>query len=723
MIKKWFLIFTLIGLLVLSACTPGPAPAPAQPSVEAPTEQPTATVEVSSFQTVSADEIMNINWQWTGLVETQPASQSLIPNPENYTIAFMSDNSVSIKADCNRVMGSYAVSDSSLTITTGPSTLAFCGEGSSDQQFLTLLGQVESFAMDGEQLVLQLKDNAGHMILNNGGMAEVAPPAPETCAGILMGSFEFDTMELPYSWQPNCVAASAYDASTPPTPVGLPEHVEINFGVQDPKDVQPTDPIIYIIPVQDYQDLWAVNGNQAVSGSIEQLRTMLNSQPEPIPSSGMPVLPYERVTGVNDLSVQGVYLDQPEQIGVRFVGRFSQGPNPVTNEGLYYIYQGGTKDAHYLVAFFYPVTSGKLPDTAGEVPSDEMQQVDSDPSAYLQAKANELNTLAPEDWEPSLTTLDAVIQSLKFEWVQSSANQTDITNTLWEWTSLVETEPASQSVVPNPEDYTLALTSDGQYNFVADCNSGSGSYTMDGQNLSLQPGISTMAECGPDSLYNQYIGLLAQVESYQVDQGQLVLNLKGNAGQMFFNNAGPYVNVPSVPTDGPYAVALEPINVRSGPSTEYPSYGVAPLGASAEVIGVSEQGQWWVVKISTDYAPDGQGWVNTNYVSVYNVSDVPVIPTPPLNGVDIPPSESIGPTATTTEPLNVRSGPGSKYPSYGTVPRGTSGEVIGVSEDGTWWVVKIPTDIAADGMGWVSGRYVVVVNADNVPVIPTPPMP
>ena len=163
--------------------------------------------------------------------------------------------------------------------------------------------------------------------------------------------------------------------------------------------------------------------------------------------------------------------------------------------------------------------------------------------------------------------------------------------------------------------------------------------------------------------------------------------------------------------------------MRSGPSTEYPSYGVAPTGASAEVIGVSEQGQWWVVKISTDYAPDGQGWVNTNYVSVYNVSDVPVIPAPPLNGVDLPPSESIGPMATSTEPLNVRSGPGSKYPSYGTVARGTSGEVIGVSEDGTWWVVKIPTDIAADGMGWVSGRYVVVVNAENVPVIPTPPMP
>ena len=622
--KQWFLIITLIGLLILSACTPGPAP------VQVATGQPTSTVEGSSFQVASADEIMNITWQWVGLVETQPASQSVIPRPENYTIAFIADNMVNIKAHCNEAGGSYEVSGSSLNITVGPSTTAFCGVGSSDYQYLELLGQVESFAMNGEQMVLLLKDDAGHMIFSNGGVVEAAQPAPETCSGIIMGSIEFDTMGLPDPWQPNCMPASPYDASTPPTPVGLPEHVEINFGASDPTDVQPNDPIIYIIPVQDYQDLWAVNGNQAVSSSIEQLRTMLNSQPEPIPSAGMPVLPYERVTGVNDLSVQGLYLDQPEQIGVRFVGRFSQGPNPVTNQGLYYIYQGGTKDARYLVAFFYPVTSAKLPNTSADVPSDEMQQVDSDPSAYLQVKANELNALAPEDWEPNLTTLDTVIQSLKFEWAQSSANQTDITNTLWEWTSLVETSPASQSVVPNPEVYTLALSPDGQYNFVADCNSGSGAYTMDGQNLSLQPGISTMAECGPDSLYNQYIGLLAQVESYQLDQGQLVLSLKGNAGQMFFNNAGPYVNIPGVPTDGPYVVALEPVNVRSGPSTEYPSYGVAPVGATAEVIGVSEDGIWWVVKISTDYASDGQGWVNANYVSDYNTGDLPVIPTPPM---------------------------------------------------------------------------------------------
>ena len=59
----------------------------------------------------------------------------------------------------------------------------------------------------------------------------------------------------------------------------------------------------------------------------------------------------------------------------------------------------------------------------------------------------------------------------------------------------------------------------------------------------------------------------------------------------------------------PMATALEPINVRSGPGKAYESYGVASIGDTAEIIGVSADGSYWVVKISTDIAPDGRGWV------------------------------------------------------------------------------------------------------------------
>ncbi len=45
-----------------------------------------------------------------------------------------------------------------------------------------------------------------------------------------------DTMGLPYAYQANLIAAAPYDDSQPPGSMGLPEHVQINFGVTDPAD-------------------------------------------------------------------------------------------------------------------------------------------------------------------------------------------------------------------------------------------------------------------------------------------------------------------------------------------------------------------------------------------------------------------------------------------------------------------------------------------------------
>jgi len=79
-----------------------------------------------------------------------------------------------------------------------------------------------------------------------------------------------------------------------------------------------------------------------------------------------------------------------------------------------------------------------------------------------------------------------------------------------------------------------------------------------------------------------------------------------------------------------------------------------------------------------------------------------------------PPSEPSGPSATALDDINIRSGPGTQYPSYGVAPKGTTGEVIGVSGTRQWWVVKLSPSVDPSGQGWVSGQYVQVSNADNV---------
>ncbi len=127
-------------------------------------------------------EITGIQWQWAQLTETEPAAQSVVPDPENYVLVLMADGTASLKADCNMVTWTYTLEDSSLTFNTlGPSTLAFCGEDSSDQKFLELLGKGGTVSLEEGRLVLELNENAGLMVFDNGGLAPAAPETtPET---------------------------------------------------------------------------------------------------------------------------------------------------------------------------------------------------------------------------------------------------------------------------------------------------------------------------------------------------------------------------------------------------------------------------------------------------------------------------------------------------------------------------------------------------------------
>jgi hypothetical protein len=250
---------------------------------------------------------------------------------------------------------------------------------------------------------------------NTPSAAATTATGASACAGIALRTVNLDTMGLPYSWQPNCVPATPYDNSQPPGPTGLPQHLQINFGSLKPEDVKPNDPIIYVIPVAEYEKMWNDNNNPAVSATLTKLSTLLKDKPGLDSMSSMPVLPFERVTGSNDLSVHGKYLSIQSGEGVRFVGRFAQSPVPVSNDNpqLFYIYQGYSPDSTYLVSFFYPVSTSSLPRSA-DVAAAERQEVDADPTAYMSGKAQELNALHESDWSPNLSQLDAVIDSLEF---------------------------------------------------------------------------------------------------------------------------------------------------------------------------------------------------------------------------------------------------------------------------------------------------------------------
>jgi uncharacterized lipoprotein YbaY len=111
---------------------------------------------------------------------------------------------------------------------------------------------------------------------------------------------------------------------------------------------------------------------------------------------------------------------------------------------------------------------------------------------------------------------------------------TDIVGIVWNWEQFQDTAEKNDIVVPYPPAYQLELLPDGTFRAKADCNLVSGGYTLDGASLTFQPGPATMAECGPDSLYNEYSRLLGDVVTYVREGDNMYLNLKMDAGNMKF---------------------------------------------------------------------------------------------------------------------------------------------------------------------------------------------
>lgn len=181
--------------------------------------------------------------------------------------------------------------------------------------------------------------------------------------------------------------------------------------------------------------------------------------------------------------------------------------------------------------------------------------------------------------------------------------------------------------------------------------------------------------------------------------------------------------VPPGPGD-PQAMATVNVHVRTGPGQNFPSYGIAKASQSARLLGKSEDGLWWVVRLDPARVGAGHGWVMAEYTQATNTESLLTIASPPSPTPVPPPPPPAGvPVATATDNLNVRQGPGTNFPVLFVAPPGSSAEVSGRSADSGWWQVRISPEFSPDGLGWVMATYVTTQNTQNVPVVAGPTAP
>ncbi len=139
-------VLSVVIVLALVACAPAATPTP-------------------------SNSITGIVWQWTSVIDQSTKATTTVPNPASYTITFNTDGTLTGKADCNSFSGTYS-QQNGFAIKLGPSTMAFCGENSMDQQYLKLLGSVAAGGPDGAGgFALETAGGAQRMTFKNGGAA------------------------------------------------------------------------------------------------------------------------------------------------------------------------------------------------------------------------------------------------------------------------------------------------------------------------------------------------------------------------------------------------------------------------------------------------------------------------------------------------------------------------------------------------------------------------
>lgn len=122
--------------------------------------------------TGTSSDITGITWQWASVDSTSTGGEkTTVPNPENYTLVFNDDGTVTGQADCNSFSGTYTYEEGgAMTITLGPTTAMACPEGSLDSRYLQLLQAVAAGGpASADMLALTGAGGADYMLFSNGG--------------------------------------------------------------------------------------------------------------------------------------------------------------------------------------------------------------------------------------------------------------------------------------------------------------------------------------------------------------------------------------------------------------------------------------------------------------------------------------------------------------------------------------------------------------------------
>lgn len=193
----------------------------------------------------------------------------------------------------------------------------------------------------------------------------------------------------------------------PQTPTGpIPEYTHVIFqNYDDVAGWTNTGQFIHVYPVVTFP----ADPNAPYTRALEQLRAVLGGRPN-MPAGDLPMLP--TVTASQYVQTQVQYVDFANGSGIRYVTAAGLDVSPLSDQVLFYTFQGLTSDGAYYIAAQFPVQSGVLPPVSEAMDTQQYNEFVAGFENYLADVSAQLNALAPQAFSPDLTLLDNLFASM-----------------------------------------------------------------------------------------------------------------------------------------------------------------------------------------------------------------------------------------------------------------------------------------------------------------------
>jgi heat shock protein HslJ len=281
---------------------------------------------------------------------------------------------------------------------------------------------------------------------------------------------------------------------------------------------------------------------------LTQLQTLLAERPDLAQfmvatddnSDDLPFMPVAPASQV--IRARAQYVEMPTVQGISYVTVYRQDASPFVGSEFLYTFQGLSTDGTRYVSAIFPVDTTLFP---AEIPADfNYEEFIEGINDYFAESIATLNAGSPDAFAPSLTTLDAIIQTFTFTTPsgvvptqEPSAEATAVPGgdaTFGglggvTWTLVSYGSPdAPVAVLPNAP-VTLTFSAEG-ISGSAGCNSYFGSFQFDVNGLTVGDIGRTLMACTDTGVMEQedaYLNALQSASAYQITDSQLQITYDG----------------------------------------------------------------------------------------------------------------------------------------------------------------------------------------------------